>query len=184
MTDSTRALLVVDVQNDFCEGGSLAVAGGRDVARGVSALLERGHPYALVVASRDWHDPDSSNSGHFDDWPVHCVRGTTGADYAPELDLSHIDVHVRKGHGVPAYSAFEGVSDAGEPLADVLRRHGVTALDVCGIATDHCVRATALDAVRSGFEVRLLEGLHVGVATETVEAALAEMRGAGVEVLP
>ena len=95
MTDRTRALLVVDVQNDFCEGGSLAVAGGRDVARGVSTLLERGHPSALVVASRDWHDPDSSNSGHFDEWPVHCVRGTSGADYAAELDLSHVDVHVR-----------------------------------------------------------------------------------------
>lgn len=181
MTD-TRALLVVDVQNDFCEGGSLAVTGGRDVARDVSGLLAEGHPYDLVVASRDWHEPDSTNDGHFEEWPVHCVRGTPGADYAPELDLTHVDVHVRKGQGVPAYSAFEGVTDDGETLAEVLARHGVSELDVCGIATDHCVRASALDAAHAGFRVRLLDGLHVGVAPETVQAAMEEMRAAGVEV--
>ncbi|KAB7746087.1 isochorismatase family protein [Nostocoides sp. F2B08] len=182
MTDHTRALLVVDVQNDFCEGGSLAVTGGREVARGVSRLLHDDHPYALVVASRDWHDPDSSNAGHFDEWPVHCVRGTGGAEYAPELDLTHVDVHVRKGQGVPAYSAFEGVTEGGEALVDVLSAHGVVELDVCGIATDHCVRASALDAARAGLRVRLLDGLHVGVAPETIGAALGEMRAAGVEV--
>ena len=178
----STALIVVDVQNDFCEGGSLAVTGGRDVARGVSGLLSEGHPYDLVVASRDWHEPDSSNSGHFDDWPVHCVRGTSGAEYAPEFDLTHVDVHVRKGQGVPAYSAFEGVTDDGETLVDVMSRHGVSEIDVCGIATDHCVRASALDAARAGFRVRLLAGLHVGVDPETVRTALDEMRGAGVEV--
>ena len=183
MTDhTTRALLVVDVQNDFCEGGSLAVTGGRNVARDVSALLRTEHPYDLVVASRDWHEPESTNSGHFDDWPVHCVRGTDGAEYAPELDPTHVDVHVRKGQGVPAYSAFEGVTDDGETLVEVLTRHGVREIDVCGIATDHCVRASALDAADAGFRVRLLEGLHAGVAPETVETALAEMRAAGVEV--
>jgi nicotinamidase/pyrazinamidase len=182
MTAPARALLVVDVQNDFCEGGSLAVAGGREVARGVSRLLRQEHPYTVVVASRDWHEPGTSNSGHFDEWPVHCVQGTAGAEYAPELDLTHVDVHVRKGRGVPAYSAFEGTTDAGETLTDVLTRHGVRDLDVCGIATDHCVRASALDAARAGLHVLLLPGLHVGVAPGTVAAAIEEMRAAGVEV--
>jgi nicotinamidase/pyrazinamidase len=182
MTPHTRALLVVDVQNDFCEGGSLAVAGGHAVAAGVSGLLSGDHPYDLVVASRDWHDPHSGNAGHFEEWPVHCVQGTEGAGYAPGLDTEAVDVHVRKGQGVPAYSAFEGVTEEGQTLLEVLRREGVTDVDVCGIATDHCVRASALDAAAAGFAVRLLEGLHVGVAPETVERALDEMRAAGIEV--
>ncbi len=178
----SRALLIVDVQNDFCEGGSLAVAGGHNVAAGVTELLRSTHPYALVVASRDWHEPHSSNSGHFDEWPVHCVQDAEGAEYAPGLDTSRIDVHVRKGQGVPAYSAFEGVTDDGQALVDVLRSAGVTDVDVCGIATDHCVRASALDAAAAGFAVRLLDGLHVGVAEDTVASALDEMRAAGVRV--
>lgn len=178
----TRALLVVDVQNDFCEGGSLAVEGGHDVAAGVSELVNGEHPYALVIASRDWHEPASSNGGHFDDWPVHCVQGTSGAEYAPAFDTAGVDVHVRKGQGAPAYSAFEGITDEGESLASVLQGRGVTAVDICGIATDHCVRASALDAAEAGLAVRLLDGLHVGVAQHTVASALDEMRAAGVRV--
>jgi nicotinamidase/pyrazinamidase len=106
MTERARALLVVDVQNDFCEGGALAVSGGHEVAAAVSELIAGDHGYALVVASRDWHDPHSDNAGHFDDWPVHCVQDTPGAEYAPGLDTTGVDVHVRKGRGVPAYSAF------------------------------------------------------------------------------
>ncbi|MCA1782703.1 MAG: isochorismatase family protein [Intrasporangiaceae bacterium] len=143
MTQSIRALLVVDVQNDFCEGGSLAVGGGHEVAAAITELLVGEHPYSLVVASRDWHHPGSSNAGHFDDWPVHCVQGTEGAEYAPGFDTGRVDVHVRKGQGVPAYSAFEGVTDTGERLVDVLRGQGVTAVDICGIATDHWVEVTA-----------------------------------------
>jgi nicotinamidase/pyrazinamidase len=182
MTEHARALLVVDVQNDFCEGGSLAVNGGHAVADGVSELLARDHGYTLVVASRDWHDPHSDNAGHFQDWPVHCVQGTQGAQYAPGLDTSRVDVHVRKGQGVPAYSAFEGVTDDGDALVDVLRARGITEVDVCGIATDHCVRASALDAAAAGFRVRLLDSLHAGVAPDTTAAALEDMRAAGVEV--
>lgn len=181
-TTTTRALLVVDVQNDFCEGGSLAVEGGHDVAARVSELVNAEHPYALVIASRDWHDPESSNGGHFDQWPVHCIKGTPGAEYAPGFDTTGVDVHVRKGQGVPAYSAFEGVTDDGESLIDVLRERGITSVDVCGIATDHCVRASALDAAGAGFTVNLLDGLHVGVAEHTVMRALDEMRAAGVQV--
>ncbi len=185
-----RALIVVDVQNDFVEGGSLAVAGGRDVASRISAhLASHADDYVAVVASRDWHDPASTNGGHFHDqpdyvttWPVHCVSTAHGSDYAPELDQSHITHHVRKGMGEPAYSAFEGVTDDDRRLTDLLREQGVTDVDVVGLATDYCVRATALDAHSSGFEVRLLDGLHAGVAPETSESAIAELTAAGVEV--
>jgi len=196
MTDQPlgrRALIVVDVQNDFVEGGSLAVCGGREVASRISAHLA-GHAddYVAIVASRDWHAPDSTNGGHFHEpgvdpdfastWPVHCVSSTRGSDYVPELALRHITHHVRKGMGRPAYSAFEGVANDGRELTDLLRGLGVTDVDVVGIATDYCVRATALDARANGFGVRLLDGLHAGVAPESSEKALGEMATAGVEV--
>ena len=186
-----NALIVVDVQNDFCEGGALGVDGGHDVAAAISSLLrEQANRYDLVVASRDWHDGHNDNGGHFahgepdyvTTWPVHCVAGTEGAEYAPELFTDLIDVEVLKGQGVPAYSAFEGTTESGELLADLLRDRGVEVVDVVGIATDYCVRATALDALSAGFGVRLLDGLHAGVALESSEAALAEMETAGVEL--
>ncbi|WP_148615082.1 isochorismatase family protein [Nocardioides rubriscoriae] len=189
----TRALIVVDVQNDFIEGGSLAVTGGRDVATRISEhLAAHADDYAAVVASRDWHDAHSTNDGHFaapgtdpdyvHTWPAHCVSTTGGSDYAPELVTDRITHHVRKGRGVAAYSAFEGVTDDGTTLREVLDGLGVTDLDVTGIATDHCVRATVLDARRAGFGVRLLKGLHAGVAPDSSAAALAEMTDAGAAV--
>ncbi|QSR26815.1 nicotinate phosphoribosyltransferase [Nocardioides aromaticivorans] len=193
MTDSKRALIVVDVQNDFVEGGSLGVAGGREVAGRISEHLA-GHAadYAVIAASRDWHHASDSNGGHFHEpgedpnyvttWPVHCVQGEAGSEYAPELETGAVTHHVVKGMGVPAYSAFEGVTDAGERLLDVLKAAGVTEVDVTGIATDYCVRATALDAREAGFGVRLLAGLHAGVAPESSAAALDELATAGVEV--
>lgn len=190
---STRALVVVDVQNDFVEGGSLGVSGGHDVARGISAhLAAHAGDYAAVVASRDWHDAGSDNGGHFAapgtepdytrTWPVHCVSSAPGSDYAPELDVDRITHHVRKGMGEPAYSAFDGVTDDGGRLADLLHGLEVTDVDVVGIATDYCVRATVLDARRAGFAVRLLEGLHAGVAPETSAVAVEEMAAAGAVV--
>ncbi|MCR1783156.1 nicotinate phosphoribosyltransferase [Nocardioides carbamazepini] len=192
-SQSTRALIVVDVQNDFVEGGSLGVTGGREVAGRISAhLAAHAGDYAVVAASRDWHHAGETNGGHFHapgeepdfvtTWPVHCVQGEAGSDYAPELVTSAVTHHVVKGMGEPAYSAFEGVTDAGERLADLLREAGVGEVDVTGIATDHCVRATALDAVRAGFRVRLLDGLHAGVAPDSSKAALEELVAAGVEV--
>lgn len=189
----SKAIIVVDVQNDFVEGGSLAVTGGRDVATRISEhLAAHAEEYAAVVASRDWHDAHGTNSGHFAEpgtdpdfvstWPVHCVSTTGGSDYAPELDTSRITHHVRKGMGVPAYSAFEGVTDDGSTLRDVLEELGVTEVDVTGIATDYCVRATVLDARLAGFDVTLLDGLHAGVAPETSAAAVTEMAAAGVRV--
>lgn len=189
----TRALLIVDVQNDFVEGGSLGVEGGRAVAERISAhLAEHADDYALVIASRDWHDADSSNGGHFHapgtepnfstTWPAHCVSTEGGSDYAPGLDTDRITHHVRKGMGVPAYSAFEGVLDDGRPLTDLLREQGVTDLDVVGIATDYCVRSSVLDARTNGFGVRVLDGLHAGVAPGTSAAAIEEMAEAGAEL--
>ena len=188
---TTKALIVVDVQNDFVEGGSLGVTGGRDVATRISEhLAEHAGDYAVIAASRDWHHGHDTNSGHFAEpgeepdfvttWPVHCVSDGPGSDYPPELVTDAVTHHLRKGQGVPAYSAFEGVTDDGLPLADVLSAAGVTEVEISGIATDYCVRATALDARQAGFAVRLLDGLHAGVAPETSAAALAEMAEAGV----
>lgn len=188
----SRALLVIDVQNDFTEGGALGVEGGAAVAAGITEYLAA-HPdrYHRVFASRDWHDGDNDNGGHFatadapdfvDTWPPHCVAGTSGAEYHQALDQSAIDVHVRKGQGVPAYSIFEGVTDDGAGFAEALATEGITAVDVVGIATDYCVRASALDAIESGLDVRVLTDLVAGVAAESSEAALAELDAAGVLV--
>jgi len=187
----TRALFIVDVQNDFTEGGALGVDGGDAVATGISAhLAAHADDYALVIASRDWHDADGDNGGHFaagepdfvDTWPVHCVAGTTGAEYDPGLDTSAVTHHVKKGQGVPAYSLFEGKTDAGETVADLLSAHGVVDVDVAGIATDHCVRASALDAIAHGRHVRILTDLVAGVAPASSDAALAELAHAGAEL--
>ncbi|MFD5226604.1 isochorismatase family protein [Microbacterium sp. NPDC058342] len=185
----SRALLIVDVQNDFTEGGALAVAGGDAVASGVSAFLERhATDYAVVVASRDWHDADGDNGGHFapdpdyvDTWPVHCVAGSPGAAYDPLLTTDAITHHVLKGQGRPAYSMFEGAAD-GATTGEILAAHGVTQADVVGIATDHCVRASALDAIAHGIRVRVLTDLVAGVGAESSAAALAELAHAGADL--
>ena len=187
----SRALFIVDVQNDFTEGGALGVDGGDAVALAISEYLAAHHSdYALVVASRDWHDADSDNGGHFatetppdfvTSWPVHCVAGTPGADYDPGLDLTHIDQHLKKGQGRPAYSLFEGTADGGGTAGALLTQHGVIALDIVGIATDYCVRATALDAIAHGVHVRVFTDLIAGVAEASSQAARAELAHAGAE---
>lgn len=187
----TRALLIVDVQNDFTEGGALAVAGGDGVASAVSAYLAaHADDYDVIVASRDWHDADGDNGGHFadepdfaDTWPPHCVAGTVGAEYDPLLVTDAITHHVRKGQGVAAYSMFEGMTDDGATVAEVLGERGVLTADVVGIATDHCVRASALDAIAHGVHVRILTDLVAGVGVESSEAALAELAHAGAELV-
>lgn len=182
----TRALIVVDVQNDFCEGGSLAVTGGAAVAEKVAALLAEPdvrERYAAVVATRDHHvDPGdhwSETPDYVDSWPVHCEVGTSGAELHPALADAVFDAVFLKGEHRAAYSGFEGAAD-GRDLADWLREREITQVDVCGIATDHCVRATVLDAVEAGFAVRLLEGLCAGVAPESTADALRTMDAAGV----
>jgi len=187
----SRALFIIDVQNDFTEGGALGVDGGAAVAAGITAYLDS-HPgrYAHVFASRDWHDGTNDNGGHFatgapdfvDTWPRHCVAGTPGAEYHPDLDASRIDIHVRKGQGKPAYSIFEGTTDAAATVPATLTALGVTDVDVVGIATDYCVRASALDALEAGLNVHVLTDLVAGVAADTSSAALAELERAGATV--
>ncbi|NNC11491.1 isochorismatase family protein [Planctomonas sp. JC2975] len=187
-----RGLLIIDVQNDFTEGGALGVDGGAAVAAGVTRLLASDpHRYDLVVASRDWHNGDDDNGGHFatdappdfvTTWPVHCVAGTFGAEYHSALDERAIDAHILKGQGVPAYSIYEGRTDAGTGLTALLDAADVHSLDVVGIATDYCVRASALDALSDGRDVRVLLDLIAGVSPETSARALDELRSAGVRL--
>ncbi|RJQ76411.1 isochorismatase family protein [Pseudonocardiaceae bacterium YIM PH 21723] len=179
------ALIVVDVQNDFCEGGSLAVAGGAAVAAAISQYVSQGG-YDHVVATRDYHiDPGSHfspNPDYVNSWPVHCVVGTPGADFHPNFDTSRVEAVFSKGAYSAAYSGFEGETADGWSLLEWLIRKKVTAVTVVGIATDYCVRATALDAIAAQFPTRLLLPLTAGVAPESTTAAVAQMRAAGVVV--
>ncbi|MET4926350.1 nicotinamidase [Streptomyces sp. PSRA5] len=186
-----RALIVVDVQNDFCEGGSLAVSGGADVAAAITDLIGQATAgYRHVVATRDHHiDPGDHFSTRPDfvhSWPVHCVAGTEGVgfhpNFAPAVASGSIDAVFDKGAYAAAYSGFEGADENGVTLADWLRAREVAEVDVVGIATDHCVRATALDAARAGFTTQVLLDLTAGVAEETTERALEELRAAGVRL--
>jgi nicotinamidase/pyrazinamidase len=194
------------VQRDFCEGGSLAVAGGSAVAAAITAYLASPATglYSHIVATQDHHvDPGSHFSAHpdyVDTWPPHCVAGTPGADFHPDLDTSLFEDVFVKGEHAAAYSGFEGVSSGfagtaalragsdgpgqtGQPLADWLQERDVTHVDIAGIATDHCVRATAADAVRLGFAVRVLIDLTAGVAADTTAQAVQEMASEGVELI-
>ncbi|WP_431240172.1 nicotinamidase [Mycolicibacterium aichiense] len=181
-----RALIIVDVQNDFCEGGSLAVTGAGDVVRGISALLAGDHGYDHVVATKDYHvDPGAHFAEHpdfKDSWPAHCVAGTSGADFHPELDTTPIEAVFHKGAHTAAYSGFEGHVDH-TSLADWLRTRGVDEVDIAGIATDYCVRQSAADATRAGFKTRVLVDLTAGVAPGSTADALDEMRGHGIELV-
>ncbi|AIF41213.1 amidase [Dermacoccus nishinomiyaensis] len=184
-----RALVVVDVQNDFCEGGSLAVAGGAQVAAAIADYVALAD-YDVVVATQDWHvDPGehwSETPDFSDSWPVHCRAESDGAAFHDGFAtvVDRLDAIFRKGRYAAAYSGFEGALAGGdESLASWLRDGGVGSVDVVGIATDHCVRATALDAVREGFATRVLLGMTAGVAADSTDAALTTMRDAGVELV-
>lgn len=186
----SKALFIVDVQNDFTEGGALGVDGGDAVAARISSyLVTHAEEYEIIVASRDWHHPDHDNGGHFhpepdfvDTWPVHCVSGTEGAEYDPALDTGAVTHHVKKGMGEPAYSLFEGITDDGLKVSELLTSHGVLEVDVVGLATDYCVRASALDAIAHGRRVRILTDMIAGVAATSSDAALAELAYAGAEL--
>jgi nicotinamidase/pyrazinamidase len=201
----TRGLLIVDVQNDFCEGGALAVAGGSAVARKTAQLLtQRPGLYTSVFASQDWHNPlPDLNGGHFAaegdqpdyamSWPVHCVGGTRGANIHPDLARvldHHIDVPsrlIQKGQGRPDYSAFQGRNPFGmQTLAWELNQAGITSLDVVGLATDHCVQASTLHALQllplPLQEVRVVVDLTAGVNQDSTRAALLTMQEQGAKL--
>ncbi|MDT5074180.1 MAG: nicotinamidase/pyrazinamidase [Mycobacterium sp.] len=180
-----RALIVVDVQKDFCEGGSLAVDGAAAVAAGLSELLAN-HDYDHVVATMDFHiDPGSHFSDepdYRDSWPRHCVVGTEGVDFHPAFDPAAVEAVFTKGEHSAAYSGFEGADESGTTLADWLRQRGVDAVDVVGIATDYCVKATAADAVTAGFATRVLLDLTAGVSPITTAEAVDSLRASGVAI--
>lgn len=201
-----KALIIVDVQNDFCEGGSLAVSGGADLAAEISELIAATADFDFIVATQDWHvDPGS----HFSDtpdfltsWPVHCVAGSKGAALHRNLDTEDIDAYFRKGKFDAAYSGFDGLlapedevavgereayddaepDDAPVSLDDWLRENDVEDVVVVGIATDHCVRATALDAINAGYNTTVLRDYVAGVDDQSSDEALEELADAGVEV--
>jgi nicotinamidase/pyrazinamidase len=204
----SRALIIVDVQNDFCEGGSLAVSGGAAVAGAISDYVDAHHnQFDHIVATQDWHiDPGSHFSDtpdYKDSWPPHCVAGTRGAELHPDLDTEYIQAYFQKGQFAAAYSGFEGLlapEDAvptGERqpgdaarfapdedaigLDDWLQSHDVEDVVVVGIATDYCVKATALDAVQAGYSVTVIRSLTAGIA-EDLEEAVAELELGGVDV--
>lgn len=187
----SSALLIVDIQRDFCEGGALGVSGGERVASNVAAYL-RSHAddYDLVVATRDWHidpgdhfaeDPDFLRS-----WPPHCVAHSEGADFHPairEVLDAYSHQEIRKGMHAAAYSAFEGELQDGTPMRDVLASHQIGHVDIVGLCTDYCVAQTALHAIQGGLRTRVLLHLTTGVHPDTTRTALKELDSAGIEVL-
>ena len=181
------ALIIVDVQNDFCEGGSVPVPGGTALALAVNDYLASEPGYQHVVATQDFHvDPGD----HFSDrpnfstsWPPHCIAGSPGAEFQSRLNAEPIEAVFRKGAYDAGYSGFEGVDRKGTPLLAWLRQRGVDEVDVIGIATDHCVRRTAEDAARAGLTTRVLVDLTVPAGTASAAEALAEMRSAGIELI-
>jgi len=193
----TRALLIIDLQPDFCEGGALAVAGGNAVAAAiVSDVAERRESYAAVITTQDWHiepgDHFSQSPDFVDSWPVHCVAGTEGAALHPLLKDTALDAHFAKGRFAAAYSGFEAreldpaapiEDESGLFLAQWLREAGITAVDIVGLAADHCVRATALDAVKEGFAATVISPLTAAVSPERIPEVHHELRSAGVTVL-
>ena len=189
MSDASAALLVIDVQNDFCAGGALEVPDGDSVVPPINRLLAASNAAGRpVFASRDWHP---LRSIHFKerggDWPVHCVAGTVGAAFHPGLRLDPAAIIVTKGTAPDAdgYSAFDGVTTTGTPLADALTALGVRRLLVCGLATDYCVRASVIDARRRGFDVSVVGDAiaAVNLAATDGDAAVQAMRAAGADVV-
>ena len=180
----SKALIVVDVQRDFCEGGSLAVTGGAAVASRISEVLAGDHGYAAVVATRDHHiDPGVHFATHpdfVDSWPPHCVVGTGGVEFHDQLTFREFDAVFDKGEYAAAYSGFEGRNANGALLSDWLQDRGVENVDVCGIATDYCVRATAIDAAAEGFATTVLLDLTAAVAPDRLDETLEQLRIVGV----
>ncbi|MCK9794776.1 isochorismatase family protein [Isoptericola sp. 4D.3] len=186
---SQRALIVVDVQPTFCEGGELAVDGGNKVAGDVAAYVAAHRDrYEIVVTTQDWHiDPGehfSDQPDFVDSWPPHGIAGTPDAELHPALSDLHPDVSVKKGQYAHGYSGFEGTDSDGRTLEQALRDARIEAVDVVGLVESHCVKRTALDAVGLGLATRVLTDLTIPVSPEQGEQARAELAAAGVELTP
>lgn len=187
----SKALIVVDIQNDFCEGGSLAVAGGAKVATDVDAYMRKNREhYAFVVATLDYHSPRGDNGGHFSDtpdfvdsWPSHCVQGTIGAGFKAPLEGEQFVEIFTKGDGKPSYSGFEGTGQVSKGLLHKwLSDRGVTEVDIVGIAYDYCVKATALDAAEFGYKTTVLKDMTAAVSDANDEAVEQAFSAVGVSV--
>ncbi|MHA7651639.1 isochorismatase family protein [Mycobacterium sp. ML4] len=182
-----RALIIVDVQSDFCEGGALPVAGARTVVDKINDYLAVDRGYHHVVATKDFHiDPGNhfaDDPDYYLSWPPHCRAGSSGAEFAGDLDTARIEAVFRKGAYAAAYSGFEGIDENGTSLLDWLRRHHVDEVDVVGVATDHCVRHTAHDAARAGLVTRVLIDMTAGVSADTTAQALYDMHTARIELI-
>jgi len=183
------ALIIVDVQNDFCPGGALAVKNGDRVVPALNLYIDRfGAARSPIIATRDWHPQKTSHFKSYGGaWPAHCVQDTLGAEFHRDLKLSHEMILVSKGMGADedSYSAFQGTDESGKSLAELLRAHGVTRIFVGGLATDYCVKQTALDGVYEGFVVVVLGDAIRGVDLhpDDSEKAVAEMRAAGAALI-
>lgn len=184
-----RALVIVDVQNDFTEGGAAAVAGGDDVARRIGAYLASGRDhYALVVTTQDWHiDPGPE---HFTKYPPHCVAGSEGAELDPGLSegagcdvLGLVDVQVKKGQYSADFSGFKGTDAKGRPLGDILGEYSVGSVDVCGLALNACVAATVRDALGLDLRPRVLSDLSRATSADAARSTEEELRAQGAEVI-
>ena len=194
-----RALVVVDVQPDFCEGGALAVEGGNAVAADVRSFVNGElDGYDVLVFTRDWHiDPgdhfasntDTPDPNFSTTWPDHCVAGTEGAEFHPEIDAIVAvdaivpDAIVSKGQHTAAYSGFEGRTEEDQTLTEFLAGEGVTDVDAVGIAYDFCVKETALDAASEGFNTRVIKALTASVMPDNDPNTTDELVAAGVQVV-
>lgn len=188
-TRPSKALIVVDVQNDFCEGGSLAVTGGAQAASDITSYIEANEDqYDVIVATRDHHvDPGShfaKEPNYRDSWPAHCVAGTRGAEFHPNFSTRLIDEVFLKGQNAAAYSGFEGVAKSAPlTLRDFLDSHGINNVDVVGIAFDYCVLATAVDAAEIGYTTRVIKRLTASVAPDNDVHTIDDLTFQGVQVV-
>ena len=189
MHNSTKALLIVDVQPTFCEGGSLPVQGCNEVAADIARFLKSDHGYQHVITTQDWHiQPGqhfASSPDYINTWPEHGLAGSKEAELHPELeDVKHLITHkVKKGMFNAAYSGFEGVDEQEIGLDQTLQRNHVTHIDVVGLALDYCVKATAIDSVGHGYSTRVLTQFSAAVAPETIDSTISELKNAGVETV-
>ena len=189
MTRFRRALVIVDVQPTFCEGGSLEVHGGHAVAKEISDFVTENYEYDCIITTQDWHiDPGphfSDQPDYVDSWPDHGVAGTKEADLHPELACitQRINYSVKKGMFKAAYSGFEGFDDEDQSLKQILEKESIECVDIVGLAFDYCVKATAIDSAQFGFDTRVLAKLSASVSPELMKDVSNEMEAHGVEVV-